>query len=59
MAKIEKIETREQYEKAVRELAKARRKLLETELAIRCVRAGLRKAMKERIASRPSGSEGA
>ena len=54
-----KIETRAEYDAAVRELAKARIKLQQTELAIRCFRAGLRKAMKDRIASRPSGTEGA
>ena len=57
MAKEEKINSREEYDIAVRELAKARRKLLETNLELRCIRAGLRKSMKARIASRPSGSE--
>jgi hypothetical protein len=55
MAKREKART---YEEMTSELAKVQRKLLETNLALRCVRAGLRKAMRERISRRPTGNEG-
>ena len=57
MRKEEKIETRQQYDIAVREREKLRRELLETSLALRCARA-MRKALRRLVSYQPNRIEG-